>query len=211
MIVDVLDKKGKKSSTLELPKEFFGVRWNADAVHQVINSYVSNSRQLTAHAKNRGEVSGGGKKPWRQKGTGKARHGSSRSPIWVGGGVTFGPRNERNFDKKINKKLKKFALYSVLSRKMKEGEILIFEDFQFTPLKTKSVADFMKENKISQSVLFVRESSNTNFSRVVSNIPKTKVVSEKVLNAYECMGYKKIIFEKEAIISFAQLSANENK
>src|SRR3972149_9857733 len=113
----IYDIDGKKSGTVTLPENVFGVRWNADLVKQVSDSLLSAKRKPIAHTKNRGEVRGGGKKPWQQKGTGRARHGSIRSPIWVGGGVTGGPRKEKNFERKVSKKMKAKALYTILSQK----------------------------------------------------------------------------------------------
>src|SRR3990167_1999081 len=124
----VYNIEGKKAGTITLPDSIFGVRWNADLVKQVADSLMSTKRKPVAHTKNRGEVRGGGKKPWQQKGTGRARHGSTRSPIWIGGGVSGGPRNEKNFDKKINKKMKAKALYTILSAKLKNGEVLFVDD-----------------------------------------------------------------------------------
>src|SRR5579863_7804375 len=109
---NVFTMKGGKAGTVALPAELFGAKWNADLVHQVVTGMQANARPTVAHTKFRGEVSGGGKKPWKQKGTGRARHGSTRSPIWVGGGVAHGPRNEKSYDQKINKKMKAKALYT---------------------------------------------------------------------------------------------------
>lgn len=132
----VYNQKGKESGSIELPENVFGLKWNADLVHQVVVSMESIARTPVAHTKNRGDVSGGGKKPWQQKGTGRARHGSTRSPIWVGGGVTHGPRNDKSYDKKINKKMKAKALYTILSAKFKEGKILFVEDMSMKAIKT---------------------------------------------------------------------------
>lgn len=127
---------GKKTGRITLPEKVFGLPWNTDLVHQVVVSMRSNARTAVAHTKDRSDVRGGGKKPWKQKGTGRARHGSSRSPIWKGGGVTHGPRNERNFDKKINKKMRVKALYSVLSQKLRDNEILFVDAVNFSAPKT---------------------------------------------------------------------------
>lgn len=116
MDAKIYNQKGKESGTLTLDEKVFGLSWNADLVHQVITSMMSNARTPIAHTKTRGEVRGGGKKPWRQKGTGRARHGSTRSPIWVGGGVAHGPRNDKNYARKVNKKMKAKALYTILSQ-----------------------------------------------------------------------------------------------
>src|SRR3990167_11382618 len=124
MEAKIYNQKGKESGKVKLPEAVFGLPWNNDLVHQVMVSMMSNSRSTIAHTKGRGEVSGGGKKPWKQKGTGQARHGSSRSPICVGGGVTHGPLAEKNYKRKISKSMRAQALFSVLSKKMKDGEIL---------------------------------------------------------------------------------------
>ena len=127
MQVTIYTHKGEESRKMELPDEIFNLEWNPDLVHQVFESMRSNARANTAHTKDRSDVRGGGRKPWRQKGTGRARHGSRRSPIWVGGGVTFGPRNERNYSKKINKKMRTKALFTVLSQKLRDGQVLFIE------------------------------------------------------------------------------------
>lgn len=133
----VFDAKGAKSGTVTLPKEVFAAPWNADLVHQVVVGMQANARETTAHTKFRGEVSGGGKKPWKQKGTGRARHGSTRSPIWVGGGVTHGPRAEKNYSVKINRKMRAQALMSLLSKKYADGEVLFVSGFSFEKPATK--------------------------------------------------------------------------
>jgi large subunit ribosomal protein L4 len=141
MKVNIYDHKGKESRTMDLPENIFGLNWNADLVHQVFVGMESNARANTAHTKDRSEVSGGGKKPWRQKGTGQARHGSRRSPIWVGGGITFGPSNERNYDKKINKKMRAKALLVALSQKLRDGRVLFVDGFDAVSGKTKDMKD----------------------------------------------------------------------
>lgn len=134
----VYNQKGEKKGNVTLPHGVFDVRWNPDLVHQVAFSMSANQRVPSAHAKDRSEVSGGGRKPWRQKGTGRARHGSRRSPLWVGGGATFGPRNERITNKKINKKMKAQALVSALSAKARDGEVLFLDTLSFDEGKTRS-------------------------------------------------------------------------
>ena len=133
----VYNQKGQEAGKIKLSESVFGLPWNADLVHQVVVSMMSNSRHPIAHTKTRGEVSGGGKKPWQQKGTGRARHGSTRSPIWVGGGVAHGPRNDKNYDRKINKKARSKALYTILSKKLKDGEILFIDSLSFATPKAK--------------------------------------------------------------------------
>ncbi|HWU24161.1 MAG TPA: 50S ribosomal protein L4 [Candidatus Paceibacterota bacterium] len=134
--VKVYTMAGKENGTITLPADIFDAKWNADLVHQVVIGMQANARQSIAHTKFRSEVSGGGKKPWKQKGTGRARHGSNRSPIWVGGGVTHGPRAEKDYSVKINRKMRLAALRSVLSRKLKDGEVIFVESFAFSAPKT---------------------------------------------------------------------------
>ncbi len=135
---DVYSMDGKKVSSIALPAEVFGAPWRADLVHQVVTGIQANLRQNRAHTKNRAEVSGGGKKPWKQKGTGQARHGSTRSPIWRHGGITFGPRTERDYSEKINKKMRLAALASALSRKAQDGELILVDKLSFAAPKTSS-------------------------------------------------------------------------
>jgi large subunit ribosomal protein L4 len=143
MEATVYNQKGKESGKVSLPEAVFGLSWNADLVHQVVTSMNSIARNAVAHTKNRGDVRGGGKKPWQQKGTGRARHGSIRSPLWVGGGVTHGPRNDKNFDRKINKKMKAKALYTILSKKLKNGELLFVDDLSLRAVKTKDAREVL--------------------------------------------------------------------
>ena len=137
METKIYNQKGKEAGSFKLPVGVFDMPWNADLVHEVVRLMNSNSRENIAHTKTRGEVRGGGKKPWKQKGTGRARHGSSRSPIWVGGGVTHGPRNDQNFNRKINKKVKDKAFLTILSRKWKDGEILFIDSISMAKPKAK--------------------------------------------------------------------------
>ncbi len=137
MEATIYSQTGKSAGKISLPESVFGVPWNADLVHEVVRLMNSNSRNNIAHTKTRGEVRGGGKKPWKQKGTGRARHGSTRSPIWVGGGVAHGPRNTQNYDRKINKKARTKALYTILSKKFKEGEVIFVDEIKFDKPKAK--------------------------------------------------------------------------
>lgn len=147
---EVYNQKGKSVGKLALPESIFGLSWNGDLVHQVVTAMQANARTPVAHTKFRGEVRGGGIKPWRQKGTGRARHGSSRSPIWVGGGVTHGPRNEKDYGQKINKKMKVKALFTVLSEKFKKGQILFVEELALKNIKTKDAVSIINDlSKVS--------------------------------------------------------------
>jgi len=137
MDAPLYNKEGKETGKVAVPESVFSAPYNADLVHQVVTTMQNNARTMVAHTKDRGEVRGGGRKPWRQKGTGRARHGSRRSPIWRGGGVTFGPRSDKDYTGKLNRKMKVKALYSVLSKKMKDGEVLFVDDLGFTEPKAK--------------------------------------------------------------------------
>lgn len=136
MEATIYNKEGKKAGTITLPESIFGVAWNNALMHQVVTSMESNARTPVAHTKGRGDVRGGGKKPWKQKGTGRARHGSIRSPIWKGGGVTHGPINEKNYSRTIPKKMRAKALFMALSKKCKDGEIVFVDSIGFDAPKT---------------------------------------------------------------------------
>lgn len=144
MEAKIYNRQGKEAGTIELPKEIFGLAWNADLVHQVFTSLQSNMRANTAKVKDRSEVSGTGKKPWKQKGTGRSRHGSKRSPIWVKGGVAHGPTNERNYKKKINSKMSAKALFTLLSEKQKKNQILFVDGLTPENIKTKDAVKTLK-------------------------------------------------------------------
>lgn len=137
MEATLYNKKGEKAGTIELPERIFGLPWNADLVHQVVVSMQANARRGTAHTKDRGEVRGGGRKPWQQKGTGRARHGSIRSPLWRGGGVTHGPRTEKIYAKKINRRMRQKALLVSLSRKFRDGEVVFVDSIEMQKPKAR--------------------------------------------------------------------------
>ena len=213
MQVKVYNQEAQETGTMELPDGVFGVKWNADLVHQVAVSYAANRRAGTAHARDRGDVRGGGKKPWRQKGTGRARHGSIRSPLWKGGGVTHGPRKEKVYEKKINKKMARRALWAVLSAKARDREILVMDDLKFPEAKTKAAAvmfrkfsgrgEFSKIEK-GNGVLVLLSGKDTTARRALRNLPYAGVDEARNLNAYEALQYKYILFPKQAIETFAK-------
>lgn len=200
----VIDTKGKESGKIKLPEDVFGLPWNADLVHQVVTSMMSNARQPIAHAKMRGEVSGGGKKPWRQKGTGRARHGSSRSPIWVGGGTTHGPRNDKNYDRKVNKKMKTKALYTILSKKFKDGEVVFVESLSIDTPKTAKAMEFVNAlgkvkglekfaGKKNNAALVGIDAKNPNLVKSFRNIGKISFDEVRNWNPALLMNYKYVI------------------
>jgi large subunit ribosomal protein L4 len=162
---------------------------------------LANSRQVIAHTKGRSEVRGGGRKPWRQKGTGRARHGSIRSPIWRGGGVTFGPTKERVFKKKINKKMKRKALFMVLTSKIKDDELILLDKLEIKEPKTKPMAKMMENilKKKQKSVLVVIPKKDENIARANKNIPYTKTIWADSLNVLDLLSFKYLLMPKEAI------------
>ncbi len=206
MEAKIYDIKAKEATTITLPENIFGLSWNSDLVHQVATSLMTNKRKPVAHVKERGEVRGGGKKPWQQKGTGRARHGSTRSPIWVGGGVTHGPRNDKNFDRKVSKKMKAKALYTILSRKYKDGEILFVDSLKFSEAKTKIAAETMHklshvkgfENLLSKknnSAVIALSAKNLDTERSMRNLGNMEVIEARNLHPLLILNHKYLIIE----------------
>jgi len=206
MEAKIYNQKGKVAGDIDLPAKVFAVKWRADLVHQVVESMRSNKRAGTADTKDRGEVRGGGRKPWKQKGTGRARHGSSRSPIWVGGGVTHGPLAEKNYKRKISKKMRAQALFSVLSKKMKDKEIIFVDSLDITPIKTKtgvevikSLAKVMKFDAGKKSgkprILTALYERNPNAEKSLRNISTLKIAFLKNLNPLDVLNHKYLLIE----------------
>ena len=182
--------------------------WKPVLVKQVFDGEEANKRHPWAHTKTRGEVSGGGKKPWRQKGTGRARHGSTRSPIWKGGGVSHGPRNERNYEVKINKKMKRGALFSLLSKKLKEKEIVFLDKFSLEKQKTKEAITVFKNLRESAKIYRVGERGgkslvavpkNKEIERALNNLSFVSYEEPRNLNTGALLKNKYIIFDKSSI------------
>ncbi len=186
-------------SELKLNEAIFGLPWNADLVHQAVRVALANKRQVLASTKTREEVSGGGRKPWRQKGTGRARHGSIRSPLWKGGGVTFGPTSERNFKLKINKKMARKAFLTALSAKAKDGELLVLDGLKLSAPKTKEMAKIMKNfSQVKNGLLALAEKSE-DIKRAGRNLPNLNIINIDNLNILDIFKYKYLIFTKEGI------------
>ena len=211
MKVTIYNQKGEKVGTTDLPDSVFGLKWNADLVHQVVTSQASNLRRGTAHAKGRSEVRGGGRKPWRQKGTGRARHGSIRSPLWRGGGITHGPKKEKKYERKIPKKMAKKALYTVLSAKARDKEIIILDDLKFVEPKTRPAAKMFEAltkhkelSKIRQGngALVALAGKDETARRAVRNLPYVGIDEARNLNAYEVLQYRYLVMPKSALEIF---------
>lgn len=192
--------EGKENGTIDVPDALFAVEPKTSVIHQVVVAQEANSRINLANAKDRSEVSGGGKKPWKQKGTGRARHGSIRSPIWVGGGVTHGPTTDSNFSVKINKKTKRLALAMLLSDKVKDGAFIAVEDFNFPEAKTKHVAAMRKALPgADKSALIIVTTSDAAIKRAAANLPKTETMHAHSLNVRDLAKFRTIVASKAAI------------
>lgn len=198
--VKVYNLEGKEAGELELAKEVFEVEGKEELVHQVVVAQQNNSRQNLAHTKIRSEVRGGGAKPWRQKGTGRARHGSNRSPIWIGGGVTFGPRKEQNFSQKINKKMKNKALCMVLTNKAKEGKLVVLDKLELAEGKTKQLAELLTKLPVkNSSALLSLAKKDEKVVKAASNLEKIGVLSADSLNVVDLLGKNYLVVDKAAV------------
>jgi large subunit ribosomal protein L4 len=209
--ISVYNSEGKVTGEAELNPACFGVRVNPGLVHEVLVAQMANARRPIAHTKTRGEVRGGGKKPWRQKGTGRARHGSIRSPIWTGGGVTFGPRSARNFGVKINRKARRKALFMVLSDKLANGRLIALESFRPKEPKTRELAALISKLPVKKNALYVIPASRPELVRMARNLKNVYVVTANSLNIADALRYGTVIFEKEAIAAFESVYANEKE
>ena len=204
--VPIFSMEGKNVGSITLPEALFGQPWRSDLVHQVTTAMQANLRQNRAHTKDRAEVSGGGKKPWAQKGTGQARHSSTRSPLWRHGGVTFGPRSVRDYSEKINKKMRVGALLSVLSKKAKEGELILVDSFTFTTPKTavaktmlaalaKGAAAAPLTTKKKNAALLALSSYNANTIKSFSNFCSVQTEELRNINPVSVLSHKYLIIE----------------
>ena len=200
MLVKTFDQTGKELSQTRLPAEIFGVKINHDLIQQVVLIQTANRRQPLAHAKGRGEVSGGGKKPWRQKGTGRARHGSIRSPLWKGGGATFGPTKEKVFNRKINKKMRRQALFMVLTAKANDGLLVVLDDIKLEKPKTKIMSEILMNLPCKdESSLLAVPNMDKNMILASRNLAEVKTMQAKDLNVLDLLQFKYLVMPKESI------------
>jgi large subunit ribosomal protein L4 len=207
--IKIYNLEGKEVSELELNKAVFGLPLNADLTHQAVIVALANQRQVLAATKDRSQVRGGGKKPWRQKGTGRARHGSIRSPLWRHGGITFGPTKERNFKLKINKKMARKALLIVLSSKVKDGELIVLDELKVAVPKTKEMAKIMANfPQIKNGLLVLPDrrslgeggtEKNEDIKRAARNLPNLNIININNLNILDILKYQYLIFTKDGI------------
>lgn len=194
----VYDVKAQEVGSIKLNDSVFAADYNEPLIHQVIVAYLANQRQGTKRTLNRGEVRGRAAKPWRQKHTGRARHGSRRSNLWIKGGMAFALR-PRDFSQKINKTAKRSAFVSAISQKTRQNEVLVVDGFNFKDNKTKQMANVLKAFKLDKSVLIVLDKADKNVMLATRNIANAQVVNYDLLNTYEVVSNSKLMFTKEAI------------
>ncbi len=205
--VKIYNQAGRETGELELSRKVFGVRWKPQLVHEVVEAQRSSRRRQVAKVKDRAEVRGGGRKPWRQKGTGRARHGSIRSPLWVGGGVTHGPTAERTYEKKVNKKARRQAFLSALSRKLTEGEILFLDRLELPEGKTKNGAEIMRnlskvggfENLNLKKTLVLLPRAERNSIKALRNLENVEVAEARNSNLSGLLSHKFILLPQESV------------
>ena len=203
--VSVYNIEGKEVDTIELNDAVFGVEVNEHLVHMAVVNQLANNRQGTQSAKTRSEVSGGGRKPWRQKGTGHARQGSTRSPQWTGGGVVFAPK-PRDYSFKMNKKEKRIALLSALSSKVADNKIVVLDAFNLDEVKTKKFAEVMSNLKVDKALVVI-EGENKNVVLSGRNIPTVKVSATNEINTYDVLKYETLVVTKAAVEKLEEVYA----
>jgi large subunit ribosomal protein L4 len=235
--IKIYNQKAESVGEIELPRRIFDVKLNPPLVHQALVTQIANMRQVLAHTKGRGEVRGGGKKPWRQKGTGRARVGSTRSPLWIGGGVTFGPLKTRNFKRKINKKMNQKALLMVLSDRTRDNKLSLLDGFEANDYKTKTVDNMLsdfekkifniqpmatktaknkeaKESKRARtekrSILVIYDQKDQGIKRSGRNIKGAKFINIDNFNIFDLLKYRYLILTKNCVsILIERYSANK--
>ena len=203
--VSVYNIEGKEVGSIELNDAVFGVEVNEHLVHMAVVNQLANDRQGTQSAKTRSEVSGGGRKPWRQKGTGHARQGSTRAPQWTGGGIVFAPK-PRDYSFKMNKKEKRIALLSALSSKVAESKIVVLDEFKLDEIKTKKFVEVMNNLKV-ENALVVLEGENKNVVLSGRNIPSVKVTATNEINTYDVLKYTTLVVTKAAVEKLEEVYA----
>ncbi|MEK9130010.1 MAG: 50S ribosomal protein L4 [Patescibacteria group bacterium] len=226
MKIAVYNQEGNKIEEQELNPAIFNVEAKSEVIHQIVVAQMANARQVLAHTKTRGQVRGGGRKPWKQKGTGRARAGTTRSPLWKGGGIVFGPTKERNFSQKVNKKMKKKALFMVLSDKVANNAMTVLDKIELKEGKTKVFLKTLKDlNKLFQlssekqvenkkenkSILVVVEKKNEYLVRAIKNVPKILTIRADCLNVVDLLKYKYLLITKEGIKKIEKTYLNHSQ
>lgn len=202
---NLYNQKGDNIGKIKLPDSIFGLKLNMDLLYQVVTAQRANKRQIVAHAKGRSEVRGGGKKPWRQKGTGRARHGSIRSPLWKGGGVTFGPTKEKIYKKDINRKMARKALMVALASKLVDNNLFVVDAIKLEKPKTKEIFGIFKSisknypDKRMSNTLLVLPTNDKDFVRASGNLKNLDIIEARNLSTLDAVSYKNLLFAKESI------------
>ena len=204
--VDVYDIKGKKVDTIDLKEEIFGIEPNETIVHSVLVNYLANQRQGTQSTKTRAEVSGGGKKPWKQKGTGRARQGSTRAPQWIKGGIALGPK-PRSYTYKVNKKEKRLAIKSLLSSKVLENELVVVDKLAFKEIKTKNMVNALNALKVEGKTLILLPEKDENVQKSARNIEGVKTSLVNTINVYDLLNYTKLVLTVDTIKKLEEVYA----
>ena len=204
--IDVYNIEGKKVSDIELKDEIFGIEPNEAIVHSVLVNYLANQRQGTQNTKTRSEVSGGGRKPWRQKGTGRARQGSIRAPQWIKGGIALGPK-PRSYKYRVNKKEKKLAIKSMLSSKLLENELVVLDKLSFKEIKTKNMVNALSNLKVSEKALILLPEKDENVQKSARNIEGVKTSLVNTINVYDLLKYSKLIITLDTVKKLEEVYA----
>lgn len=208
MKLDVLDNKGKSVEKIEVSDSVFGAEPNTTILSQYLRVYNANQRQGTSSTKRRSEVRGGGRKPWAQKGTGRARAGSTRSPIWVGGGVTHGPK-PKSWNLSLPKRFKKAAIISALSVKASKGQVKVLKDLKMKEPKTKDIASLMSDLKLRGKTLLVLDKNDENILKSARNLKKVNVALSSNLNGFDLIGTQDVLFLKNAVVEVSEKYATK--
>jgi len=204
--IDVYDIKGKKVSDVELADSVFGIEPNETIVHSVLVNYLANQRQGTQSTKTRAEVSGGGRKPWRQKGTGRARQGSIRAPQWIKGGIALGPK-PRSYKYTVNKKEKRLAIKSILSSKVLEKELTVVDKLELAEIKTKTMVKALADLKVEGKTLIIIPEQNKNVVMSARNIEGVKTILVNNINVYDLLKYNKLVLPLETVKKLEEVYA----
>ena len=204
--IDVYNIEGKKVKSLDLNENIFGIEPNEAVVHSVLVNYLANQRQGTQSTKTRAEVRGGGRKPWRQKGTGRARQGSIRAPQWIKGGIALGPK-PRSYKYSVNRKEKQLAIRSLLSSKVLENDLVVVDKIEFNEIKTKQMVNAMKNLKVEEKAFVVLSASNENVQKSARNLENVKTGSVNTINVYDLLRYKKLVLTVDAIKKIEEVYA----
>ena len=203
--VDLLNIEGKKVGDIELSDDIFAVEVNEDVMHEVVVNYLANQRQGTQSTKTRSEVSGGGKKPWKQKGTGRARQGSIRAPQWIKGGIALGPK-PRSYKYTLNKKVRRLALKSALSSKVLENKLIVLDSLNFDEIKTKNMSKVLSNLNVTKALVVLPE-SNLNVQASARNIPNVKTALVNTINTYDILKYDAFVVTKDAVAKIEEVYA----